>query len=101
MNEEKKINELKIKIPLRNALRVLIKENKLYNNINENIKINKEEKDLINEINKSKEYKSYFSEKYGNGNYLNFITKYKKGQLNYLDIKKEFEIISNIIYIFN
>ena len=31
MNEEKKINELKIKIPLRNALRVLIKENKLYN----------------------------------------------------------------------
>ena len=51
---------------------------------------------MIEKINESENYKLYFSRKYGNGNFLNFLTKYKSGQLNDIDIKNELELLSNI-----
>ena len=63
---------------------------------NEIEKSNDEKVTLIEKINDSEKYKFYFSKKYGNGNYLNFLTKYKNGQLNDNDIKNELELLSNI-----
>ena len=95
-----KIKSKKIKIPIRTPIRTLIKEKKIDNInylINNEIeKSNDEKLSLIEKINESENYKLYFSRKYGNGNFLNFLTKYKSGQLNDIDIKNELELLSNI-----
>ena len=96
-----KIKSKKIKVPIRTSLRTLIKEKNIDNNMyyifnNEIEKSNDEKLAFIEKINESEKYKFYFSKKYGNGNYFNFLTKYKNGQLNDNDIKNELELLSNI-----
>ena len=106
VNYDRKVNKIKTKTPIRRALRALIKEKKLFNkschqirnNFNKKnvIIINDDADDLIKEIEKSKKYKLYFSEKYGEGNYYNFLNKYRNGEINQKEIKNELNIISNV-----
>jgi len=96
-------NTIKAKTPIRKALRALLKEKKRNNNsCNQitNIKYNQidtneNEDNLINKINESKDYKLYFSNKYGEGKYCNFLNKYKNNQINKKEIENELIIISN------
>ena len=99
-------NVIKPKTPIRRALRALIKAKKSFNNSYNQIRnknfeninyILENNDDLIKKINESEEYKLYFSEKYGDGNYFNFLNKYKKGEINNKDINNEFKIISNVL----
>ena len=104
-NSEKNFNKIKAKTPIRRSLRALLKEKKISNNSCNQMR-NKfndinyntiDDDDLIKKINESEKYKSYFSNKYGEGNYFNFINKYKKNLLNYNLIKNEFNLISRVI----
>ena len=104
----------KIKSPIRQNLKFM-KKNQSYNdfvnnnnnfssnlnNTNKNKKNSKKKtskKDLLlDEIKTSNKYKAFFAEKYGNGNYQTFISKYNKNKLNKSELKKELKIISDLV----
>ena len=98
----KNIDESKLNISIRKPLRTLIKEKNLSEKENQDInKINKnkinDKEILIKKINENENYKEYFAKKYGNGNYLNFLKKYKIGLINEKDIENECLINSSQI----
>ena len=104
-NSENNLNSVKAKTPIRKSLRALIKEKNVsnkschqmknkFNDKNNNIY---DDEELIKKINESEKYKLYFSDKYGEGNYFNFINKYKKNLLNKKLIQNELNLISRVI----
>ena len=98
----KNIDESKLNISIRKPLRTLIKEKNLSEKENQDInKINKnkinDKEILIKKINENENYKEYFANKYGNGNYSNFLKKYKIGLINEKDIENECLINSSQI----
>ena len=112
-----KINnfKLKIKSPIRQTLKEIVEKQKERSNkykcspINiikkTDIKIKhyklKNEDDIINEFlsleTKFNNYKIFFAEKYGDGDYNNFLKKYKNNKINKSIIENEYAILSKML----
>ena len=103
-----KLKNLKLKIqnPLKQTFRDMVKKQKLKAK-NSSQKIiptykNKEENknntisSPIYDKKKLNNFKLFLAEKYGNGNYNNFLNKYKDNKVNKLIIENEFQILSKM-----
>ena len=103
--------KLKIKSPLRQTLKELVKNQKMKNNKDINstnniikkykskIRVDRENKEeekknhSINEENKFNNFKMFFADKYGNGNYYHFLKKYNSNKINKLEVENELNIL--------
>jgi hypothetical protein len=113
-----KIKNLKYKIksPLRQTLKEMVKKQKIRakmykmpgsnftkskNKSRSTISYKEEHKnEAISSFNdeiKFNNYKIFFAEKYGDGNYNNFLKKYKTNKINKLMIENELQILSKMI----
>ena len=103
--------KLKIKSPLRQTLRELVKNQKMKNNKDDSstnktikkykskIQENKEEENKnhsTNEENKFNNFKIFFADKYGDGNYFHFLKKYNTNKINKLEVENELNILSKL-----
>ena len=107
--------KVKIKSPLRKTLKEMVKKQKSKinkyanstNNLVENFIFQSNKfiinKKIIDEENKTqtlykdnKYYKLFFAEKYGEGNYDNFLKKYRTNKINKSIIQKELNILSKL-----
>ena len=108
--------QVKLKSPLRKTLKEMVKKQKKKLNNYANSTINLSEnfisqsnkyicnKKSIDEENKNptlnkdnKCYKLFLAEKYGDGNYVNFLKKYKMNKINKSVIQKELNILSKLL----
>lgn len=107
----------KIKSPLRQTLRDMVKrqkiKGKIFNSTSNYLKkskkkimttsMSKEEykEDMISsplyDKTKFNNFKLFFAEKYGGGSYNNFLNKYKTNKINRLMIENELEILSKMV----
>ena len=113
-----KIKNLKYKIksPLRQTLKEMVKKQKIRakmykmpgsnftkskNKSRSTISYKEEHKnEAISSFNdeiKFNNYKIFFAEKYGDGNYSNFLRKYKSNKINRLMIENELQILSKMV----
>ena len=111
-----KNSKFKIKSPLKQSLRDIVQRQKIKgkafnfssNNLkrtktkiieNTIIKKNYKDDDVLTKLNdktKFNDFKLFFAEKYGSGNYINFLNKYKTNKLNKIMIENELQILSKI-----
>ena len=106
--------KLKIKSPLRQTLKELVKNQKMKNNkdvgssnniINKykiKIRVDKENKEeenknhSTNEEKKFNNFRMFFADKYGDGNYFHFLKKYNSNKINKLEVENELNILSKL-----
>ena len=103
------IHDIKIKSPIREIIKKLIKnKNEInesflnYSNIsggihNRSFDYNNKNDSIIEKIKNSDDLNLYFSEKYGHGDINIFINKYKKNKINRKKIEKEIRVMEKII----